>query len=204
MYRPSAFVEDGVARLHAFIDEYPFATMVAVFEGRAQLAYVPVVLDRDGRAGRLRFHLAQANPVSKIEIGAECCFSFRGPDHYVSPDWYQSPGLVPTWNYMAVEARGRVERLDSQGLEQLLVDLSARQEAQLAPKKPWTLDKVPADRVTKLLHAIEGFALTIHSLEGKFKLSQDKAAEDRQRVVEELGRLKDGSAAATAQAMRKA
>jgi transcriptional regulator len=205
MYRPPAYAEDDVARLHRFVDNHPFVTIAAMVEGRPQFAYAPVMLDRaHGKTGRLRFHLARANPVTRAAAGTIFCFSFKGPDAYISPDWYRSDGLVPTWNYLAVEAAGPAERLDSAGLECLLVDLSARQEAALAPKKPWTLDKVPAERLSVLMNAIVGFSVLLESLEGKFKLSQDKPAQDRERVIEELERLGSTSSGDIAHAMRGA
>src|ERR1700742_3339716 len=100
MYRPNAFVVDDVAALQAFIRAQPFATLAAVVDGAVQLASAPGVLGADGAA---RFHLARANPVARLAHGAAVRLSFLGAHAYVSPDWYESEGLVPTWNYQAVE-----------------------------------------------------------------------------------------------------
>jgi transcriptional regulator len=186
MYRPPVYAQDDVSLLHRIIRERSFATIATIANGDIGFSYAPVVLDgKTGDKGGVRFHLAKANPMSELD-GALVRLSFLGPDAYVSPDWYVSKGLVPTWNYIAVEASGVAKRLDDAALVELLVDLSADQEEHLRPKTPWTIDKVPADRMKALLAAIVGFSVSFETLEGKFKLSQDKKTEDFEGVVAAL------------------
>jgi transcriptional regulator len=203
MYRPPAFAVDDVAKLHDFIRKRVFATVAIAGEGTVHFAYAPVVLDENGPLGRMRFHLARGNPVAASADGATLHLSFLGPDTYVSPDWYESKGRVPTWNYMAVEARGVARKLDGDGLRQLLVDLSAQEEEHLRPKQPWTLDKVPEERIAVLLNAIDGFEVELESLEGKFKLSQNMPPEDIAGVIANLKARGDANANAVAKAMKQ-
>lgn len=202
MYRPGPYVQDDVALLHAIIRERSFAVIAAVTDGEAHFAYAPVVLDAEGPRGRVRFHLARANPLAKLD-GAKIRLSFLGPDTYVSPDWYVSEGLVPTWNYIAIEGSGIARQLDKTALRQLLVDLSAEHEERLRPKEPWRIEKVPEAKLDALLNAIIGFSVDLETLEGKFKLSQDKKAEDFDGVVGALEDAQDASARAVAAAMRR-
>ncbi|MEI9992911.1 MAG: FMN-binding negative transcriptional regulator [Rhizomicrobium sp.] len=174
MYRPAAFAVDDRTVLDAFIRAHPFATIALAHDGAVQFAYAPVILDAEG----VRFHLAANNPVAQAADGARLRLSFLGAHAYISPDWYETKTTVPTWNYSAVEGEGIAERLDETALTALLVDLSAAEEAHLAPKKPWTIDKVPAERMAMLLKAITGFSLRFETLEGKFKLSQNLKAAD--------------------------
>jgi transcriptional regulator len=203
VYRPKAFAVDDVAALHAFIRRRAFATIGVVVESRVLLAYAPVVLDAGGAFGAVRFHLAKSNPVAAIADGAPMQISFIGSDAYVSPDWYVSQGLVPTWNYMAVEGEGWARVLPDADLRALLVDLSAEQERHLLPKKPWTVDKVPAERLAVLSNAVVGFSVVFEKLEGKFKLSQDKSQEDRAGVIARLEARGDSASLSVAAAMRK-
>lgn len=199
MYRPRAFAVDDVPALHAVIRERVFATLALVHEGGVQFAYAPVVLDASEGLGTIRFHLAKANPVAAMVDGARLSVSFMGPDAYVSPDWYEMQGSVPTWNYIAVEGTGVARKLDSASLLRLLAGLSAQEEAKLLPKKPWTIGKVPEPR----LDAIEGFVLDFETLEGKFKLSQDKKPPDFIGAVAGLEARGDTASLAVADAMRK-
>jgi len=203
MYRPLAYAIDDVEVLHATVRARRFATIAAVVDERVQIAYGPVVLDAShGPKGGVRFHLARGNPLATAAV-ARLHFSFLGPDSYISPDWYEARQFVPTWNYIAVEAEGLARKLDHTGLKQLLVDLSAQEEARLSPKPPWTLDKLPEDRVTALLKAIIGYEVRFETLEGKFKLSQDKTAADFESLLMALERRSDVASAAVAAAMRR-
>lgn len=205
MYRPSAFVVDDAAVLHAAIRERIFATIALAGEGGVHFAYAPVVLDTDaGKSGNLRFHLARGNRVAALADGALLSFSFLGPDAYISPDWYESTAMVPTWNYIAVEASGVARKLKRDELRALLTDLSAAEEEKLSPKKPWTLDKLPEPCMDSLLNGIEGFAVRLEMLAGKFKLSQDKKPEDIAGVIAALEARGDAASLAIAKAMRRA
>lgn len=202
MYRPRPYIQDDIKALHAIIRGRSFGLVAAVIDGTPQFAYAPVVIEDDGSRGTVRFHLARANPLAQLN-NVKVRLSVLGPDTYVSPDWYKTEGLVPTWNYIAVEGAGVMRQLDQPALRQLLVDLSADQEERLRPKKPWTIDKVPEQRMGALLAAIVGFSVAFETLEGKFKLSQDKKPEDFDGVVRMLEASDDAGARAVATAMRK-
>ncbi|MBV9044819.1 MAG: FMN-binding negative transcriptional regulator [Alphaproteobacteria bacterium] len=200
MYRPPAFAVDDRAVMHAAIRARVFATVVAVIDGTAALAYAPTVLDTERNA--VRFHLARNNPVAEIADGTRLMLSFLGPDAYVSPDWYETAGRVPTWNYVAVEGSGRVQRIEGAALSQLLVDISAAEETKLLPKAPWTIDKVPAEKMAGLLNAIRGFEVVFERLDAKFKLSQNVPQSDIAGVIDGLQGRGDAASVAVARAMR--
>jgi transcriptional regulator len=199
MYRPAHFAIDDANEVQAFIRAHPFATVAAVLDGAVQFAYAPVVLDGHGVA---RFHLARANPLARLVQGARVRLSFMGAHAYLSPDWYQTPGMVPTWNYMAVEGEGAVTLLTGDALVQLLADLTAAEEEHLKPKAPWSIDKVPEPKMTNLKNAIIGFAVAFETLEGKFKLSQNIKPEDFAGAARGLELRGDPASLAVARAMR--
>jgi transcriptional regulator len=201
MYRPRAFVEDDVAVLRDFIRERAFATVAMAIEGRIHFAYTPVVLGGEG-LGRVRFHLAKANPVCAAAEGAALKFSFLGDDAYISPDWYVAQGRVPTWNYTAVEASGIARKLTREELRQLLVDISADQENRLLPKEPWRIETIDTSKLEGLLHAIEGFEVALETLEGKFKLSQNVGEADKKGAIAGLESRTDARSLAIARAMK--
>jgi transcriptional regulator len=199
MYRPAAFAFDDRAALHAFIRANPFATVAAAVEGRVAIAYAPIVLDGDAA----RFHLAANNPVAQAADGARLTLSFMGPHAYISPDWYVTPGMVPTWNYSVVEGEGIARRLDAAATRALLDDLSAVEEAHLLPKAPWKSGKVAPERMAMLLTAIVGFSIAFDTLHGKAKLSQNVRREDFDGAVAGLEARGDAASAAVAAVMRK-
>jgi transcriptional regulator len=204
MYRPRAFVVDDVPVLHDVIRARVFATIAAAIDGRIAFAYAPVLLDAgNGALGGVRYHLAIGNPLAKLEDGARVRMSFLASDAYVSPDWYRTLVTVPTWNYIAVEGEGAVRRASREELRKLVIDLSAQEEEKLLPKPAWKLDKVPEARVEALLNGIVGFSLSFTSLEGKFKLSQDKQPDDIAGVIANLEARGDPASRAVAKAMRR-
>ena len=185
---PAFRVEDREALL-AFVRAHPFVTIAAAVGGRPFTAQAPVVIRQlgDGEVA-LDFHLARANALSPFIIQTFRAVALAtGPDAYVSPDWYESPDQVPTWNYLSVEAEGSVAVLDEAELIALLDDLSAQEEARLLPKPPWTRDKMSPGRSEAMVRGIIGARLFVDRLEGTFKLSQNKSAADRAGVVAALG-----------------
>lgn len=204
MYRPAAYAIDDPQLLHEAMRQRRFATLAAVLRGEVHFAYAPIVTDAGPPPfGTVRFHLARANPLTEID-GEMVHLSFLAADAYVSPDWYETKGFVPTWNYVAVEARGRVRVLDEGALRQLLIDLSAAAEEPLLPKPPWRIDKVPEERLAVLANGICGFSAVLERLEGKFKLSQDKKPADVAGVIAALEARGDRQSLAVAQAMKAA
>ncbi len=129
MYRSNAFATDDPTTLRDVLRDRAFATIACVIDDAIAFAYAPVVFEAGGGPhGAVRFHLAHNNPVAAVQSGTPMALSFLGPDAYVSPDWYETQGRVPTWNYIAAEGRGAAQRMDGDQLRQLLVDLSAAEE----------------------------------------------------------------------------
>jgi len=161
----------------AFVGEIAFATVAA--EGPV-VVHVPVLVVGDA----IRFHISRGNR-AKLE-GKNAIVSVLGPEAYISPDWYGTEDQVPTWNYLAVEAEGPLRRLDEPELADLLDGLSAAHEARLAPKKPWTRDKMTPGRFEAMLKAIIGYELAIEDLRGTRKLGQHKRESERRGAAEGL------------------
>lgn len=204
MYVPRHFSQDDTAVVHDLIRSNVFATLVTEVSGRLDATHVPVVLDEErGSLGSLRFHLARANPTSKALMnGREVLMVFVGPHTYVSPDWYANDNLVPTWNYAVVHAYGLPRTMDEVQLRRLLDDLSASQEQPL-PKTPWSMDKMPAELLDKMCTAIVGFDLPVTELQAKWKLNQNRGADDRNGVINALDALGGDSKRAVAAMMRQ-
>lgn len=202
MYIPRLFNQSDVKAMHDLMEAHALGILITGLDDRLQATHVPAVLDRDhGPQGRLRFHLARANPMSAALDGTrEVLMIFSGPETYISPDWYRTQHHVPTWNYAAVHVYGKPAPLNDAELCRQLDDLSAFQEGKL-PKAPWTTTKLPQELYAKKRRAIAGFALSIQRIEGKWKMNQDRQAGDREGVITELGQLGGDSRLAVANIM---
>ena len=205
MYLPKHFANTELGRLHDLIEGRVFGLLIVVRDGAPDIAHIPFLLDREeGKHGRLRGHFARPNPIWRAFDGVtEALAVFAGPDTYISPDWYVSPHQVPTWNYMAVHAAGRPKIVaDAAGVRRLLEDLSAQSESRIEGKKPWTVDKLPAEIYEKMTKGIVAFEMPIERIEGKWKLGQNRADVDRLSASVALAALDDANARAIARAMR--
>jgi transcriptional regulator len=114
---------------------------------------------------------------------------------YITPNWYRSKAehgkVVPTWNYVALHAYARPEVIeDAEWLRRHVAELTA-QEEKLEPR-PWALSDAPDEYVARMLRGIVGFRLRVVRLEGKWKMSQNREAEDRDGVVRGLRSRGDG------------
>ncbi len=192
MYVPELYAQKDVPALHDFMRQHSFATLITQHEGAPFASHLHVVTDSGiGAHGALVGHMARNNPQwQDFAAGAEVLAIFHGPHAYVSPAWYEpNPMAAPTWNYTAVHAYGRARILSEQALEQTLhrqVD-----ENEKGYESPWRLEITPPLR-ERALKAIIGFEITLHRIEGKFKLGQNRSEQDRRNVITRLAQSAHG------------
>jgi len=150
-------------------------------------SHVPFLLDGDV----VELHLVRSNPLARhtaLEGGADAVLIVSGADGYVSPDWYGEPDLVPTWNYLAVHLRGRLEIVSDDCLLPHLERVSARFEASLAPKPPWRHEKMSPGAMARMMRAIVPARMSISGVESTFKLNQNRSEACREGAAEQLAR----------------
>lgn len=162
---------------------------------------VPFSLDRTrGERGTLKAHLAKANEqFADLSAGAEALVIFQGPESYITPSWYPSKlehgKVVPTWNYVAVEARGRPVLIeDPAWLLGQISELTAAEEGERPA--PWAVSDAPAPYVASQLKGIFGIEIEIARLEGKWKTSQNRPEPDRAGVADGLSAAGEADMAA--------
>ena len=211
LYQPPAFREDRVEILHGLIREARLALLASNGpDGVPDITHLPLTLvAEEGGQGTLYGHVARGNPHWRrlAEAGGRAVAVFRGAEAYVSPSWYPSKAenhrVVPTWNYEAVHAEGPVTLIeDPAALLALVSRLTDQQEARRA--QPWAVADAPAPFVAGQLKGIVGLALRIERLDGKRKLSQNRAAPDREGATAALAASEDPRDRATAAAMAEA
>ncbi len=172
-------------------------------DGAPLVAYTPFVLAEDDTAADI--HLVASNPVWRaVEQPMAAVLIVQGPDGYISPDWYGIDDMVPTWNYIAVHLRGTLRRLDQAELRSQLDRLSAQFETRLAPKPEWTTDKMAVDAMERFMRMIRPVRLEIETVEGTWKLGQNKPDAARFAAADQLGQSTVGQqTAALADLMRQ-
>ena len=154
----------------AFAAERGFGQLCVNGESGPLAAHVPFVFNAD--RSRAAFHLMRSNPVARA--AGPALLAVIGPDGYISPDWYDSPEQVPTWNYVAVHLRGMLRVLPPEALEPHLRALSDEFERRLAPKPVWRLDKVSVENREKMMRMLVPVELEIAEVDATWKLGQNK------------------------------
>jgi len=201
MYIPKAFREDDINTLHAFIREYSFAALITQQDGVPFASHLPFLLDTErGPYGTLLAHMARANPQWRaFNKEQEVLVIFQGPHAYITPSWYEVELSVPTWNYAVVHAYGLPRLMEEKSeLYDLLKILIQTHEAHF--EKPWPF-QLPDDYLQKMMQGVVGFEIQITRLEGKFKLSQNRTASEREKVIDALQDSSDTLSTGIAQLM---
>ncbi len=177
MYLPRHFEETDSKRLQALMQDHPFATLVTTHEDLPFVTHLPLLW----QDGRLFGHMARANlQAAAIQAQQGVLAIFHGPHAYVSSGWYEEQGLPSTWNYAVVHVRGKLSPVtDLEQVAEMIQALIAEHDGDNAAV--WD-----ATQFTKRSGAIIGFEIEIEQIEAKFKLSQNRPAGDRERVLRRL------------------
>ncbi|MCY4757018.1 FMN-binding negative transcriptional regulator [Pelomonas aquatica] len=194
---PAHFRSTDFEHALRLVAEHPLALLVGPdAQGQSFGSHLPLVAADEGEGFALEGHMARANPHwGWLSQQRQVLAVFSGPGAYVSPGHYESVKNVPTWNYAALHAYGEVELIDGAAdKDGLLKRLIGRFEPGYAEQ--WR--RLPEDFQHKLLGAIVGFRIRVTRWELKLKMSQNRAATERQRIRAALaasGRAEDRATA---------
>jgi len=193
MYQPPHFIETRQDVLHGLLRAHPLGLLISNGQDGPIANAIPFLLDADvGPNGKLRAHLAKANPQWRLLADnpvSPVLVVFQGPDAYVTPSWYETKRetgkVVPTWNYAIVQVRGMVRVIDdAQWIAQQISDLTLSQEG--AREAPWAVTDAPPNFIQSQIKGIIGLEIEIAEISGKWKVSQNRPVADRVGVAEGL------------------
>ena len=183
--------EKRISIVHEAIGLIRFGTLVTVGPDGPIATHVPMFVDQlPEPRGTIYGHIARANDQwEKTNANIPALATFVGPQAYISPSFYETKRLtgkvVPTWQYLAVQARGSISFFHDRDRLHEIVRTSTRiQEAN--SEHPWAVEDAPLEYVDKMLNAIVGFRIEIADLEGAWKFSQNKNEADLHGVIEGL------------------
>ena len=209
MYEPPLHRQPELAAQHALIRSHPLGLLVSHGPSGLLANAIPfLIFPEEGKLGTLRAHVARANPQWRdLRDAQEALVVFQGFQHYVTPSWYETKRetgkVVPTWNYVVVQARGRPRAIeDAAWLRAQIEALTRQQEAGRAA--PWAVGDAPEDFIQMQMRAIVGVEIEIADIRGKWKASQNRNAEDRAGVIAGLEAEGDGEARAMAEIVKAA
>ncbi|MEI6113683.1 MAG: FMN-binding negative transcriptional regulator [Burkholderiales bacterium] len=193
MYLPAHFEQSDPQAIADAIAQNPLATLVTRDGDDLVADHLPLLLEGSPAAGaRLIGHVAIANDVwRRAGEGARVLAVFQGPHAYVSPNWYPSKRehhrVVPTYNYVTVQINGTLHASQDPAVKRRAVEaLTARMES--TQPAPWKVADAPPDYLETMLAAIVAIELRIDRVQAKWKVSQNRSADDRAGVAQALVR----------------
>ena len=203
MYEPPLHRQDDLAAQHELIRRHPLGLLVTHGSQGLLANAMPFLIDpAAGKFGKLSAHMARANGQWRdLAEAGDALVVFQGSEHYISPSWYatkrETGKVVPTWNYVMVQARGTVRVIED--AEWLRAQIAALTQTQETPRPaPWAVSDAPEDFVTAQVRQIVGLEIEITDIRGKWKASQNRNVADRTGVV--AGLETDGDPQALAMA----
>ncbi|MGH1542038.1 MAG: FMN-binding negative transcriptional regulator [Arenicella sp.] len=191
MYIPKKFRQDNQSQLVELIKDRPFATLVCTTSAGLEANHIPLLITATPENNyRLKGHIAKANPLWKtVDNNSSVLVIFHGSQSYISPSFYPTKKehgkVVPTWNYMSVHVKGNITFIsESDWKLQMLTELTDHLEND--EPSPWKVTDAPDVYIEKQLGGIVGIEITVESLEGQWKLSQNQPANNQMGVVDGL------------------
>lgn len=190
MYLPKAHRVDDRDRVLTFLRQARSANLVTVLDGVPVATRLPILLDESGEEPVVQGHLALANPQARsVGDTTQALMIVDGPEAYVSPSNYaekkRTGRVVPTWDYLSLHVTGELRLVrDSTWLFGLLHRLTERHETKRPA--PWSIADAPRDHIEQLSKAIVGIEIAASQIEMKAKMSGDKPADDRHRLIDDL------------------
>ncbi|WP_299193573.1 FMN-binding negative transcriptional regulator [uncultured Litoreibacter sp.] len=185
-----------------FARERAFGTLAINGEDGPHTSHIPFLLDPDGTSAEL--HLVRSNPIARLcKNPLPCVITALGPDSYISPDWYETPDQVPTWNYVSVRITGVLYPMPTEDMHAVLDRLSEHFETLLLPKRPWTTSKLTDGVMEKMMRMILPYRMEVTKIEGTWKLGQNKPDEVRVKAAQGVAAYGQGQEIATLAALMR-
>lgn len=203
MYIPTTFKDNDTSTINNLMRLYSFAQLVTNVNGVSIASHIPLLHEQMGKHGRLLGHVAKANKQwISFDGKTEALVIFNGPHGYISPSWYVSKNMVPTWNYISVHAYGN-PKIISDPIDAIEVMRKLTAFYENNNNSNWSIDNLNDKFKEKKFKGIVTFEILINRVEGKFKLSQNRPLKDRLGAIKGLIDTGNFEAKRLAQFMKK-
>jgi transcriptional regulator len=178
------FASDDPDLVRQLIQENPWAILVSSNDGELVASHYPILLDEESSELAILTHLGRPDEQVHDLLNGEALVIVQGRHGYISPSWYPpDPTNVPTWNFTVAHCYGVPELLDEAQNLDVLAKLVDRFERLV--DEPLALDPEQAPAIAR---GTVGLRIPISRFVCKRKLSQNKDAGTRRRVIDELRR----------------
>jgi len=201
MYKFPYFTEKDTDKVIAFMQENAFAVVSGFGELYPIATQIP--LEVELKEGRIYLHghiMKKTDHYKAFENNNNVLVLFTGPHCYVSASWYNNPQAASTWNYMTVQAKGKITFTDDDGTYEAIKFVTNKYEGL---ETAAAFNNMPKEYILPLLKAIIGFTIEVESFDNTFKLSQNKKPEEQINIIAELKKRGDEQSFKIAEEMEK-
>ena len=201
MYNLPHFTEENNEVVFEFMQKNSFVNIVGYDGDYPVGTHVPVDIKKENGKIILTGHMMKNTSHYKAFVqNANVLVIFNGPHCYVSASWYTKKDVASTWNYIDVQARGKIKFYNAERTKKIIHHLTDHYESAGSEA---AFNKLPTDYVERLVKAIIGFTIEISTIENVFKLSQNHSLQSRENIIEKLSASNDTGANAIALEMKK-
>ena len=182
-YPPEPFSSEDLETAVAVAERVKFASIHLVDGTLCDPVFAPFINVRRSAQIVFQGHLVRCNPLFELLIDGplNCRLIFQAADGYVSPSVYEetsrSGKVVPTWNYVATQFLGMLEKVPDDRLLPLLeiqVD-----EFERCQGSDWRLSDAPSDYIDQMASSIFGIQFEPKRWRTHHKLSQNRPTDKR-------------------------
>lgn len=189
MYKVASFLEEDPKKLMEFMQAHPFAVVIGCNQNMPSATQIPLQIKQQETDIKLVGHVMKKTDHHEAFLANDNVLAlFHGAHAYVSASVYENPASASTWNYSAVQAKGKIKLLDNNETREVIKALTDQYEKQDSPA---AFHQLSDDYIEKHLKAIAGFEITVTSLAGVFKLSQNHPQANKERIINHLSQSDD-------------
>jgi transcriptional regulator len=201
MYKFDYYTEKDQQRVIDFMKENSFALITGMGEIYPVATQIPLAVEiQDGKIF-LRGHLMRKTDHHLgFEKNNHVMVIFTGPHCFVSANWYTNQSIGSTWNYMTVQAKGKISFLDEEATRQAVKMVS---DKYVGRETTSSFDNLPKEYIDHMVKAIVGFTIEVESMENTFKLSQNRDKASQRNIIEQLMKRGDENSRKIAKEMIK-
>jgi transcriptional regulator len=203
MFVPDEFGPESDEAVRLVLRQVPIGTLVTTgLDGTPVASAVPTIEQQEDAVGPLAgsvllCHMNRSNPHwGEITSGTPALLVHHLAGHYVTPSTYPPGPAAPTWDFVHVQVRGRLEPLvEAEDVFGLLRATASRLEARFGER--WD-DESSLDYYRRIQRGVGAMHFFVDDVQAMFKLSQDKPPQQRAALESWLRSRATADAAAVA------
>ncbi|WP_379968788.1 FMN-binding negative transcriptional regulator [Epilithonimonas sp. UC225_85] len=200
MFIPKIYKSEDQELMKKIISENAFALLISDKQ-RLSATHSMFLLNEKEDNFYVETHISKANFQAKVlKDGDEVLCDFLGAHSYISSSWYEKTN-VSTWNYEAVQIRGKVKLMTDEELYQHLTKLTFKFEK--IQKCPMFVETIGEEMVRKEMKGAFGINIYPTEIFIANKLSQNRNEFDFENIILNLGQSDSANEKKIAELMKK-